>query len=173
MENNEVIKKFNERDEIAFKLIFNSFYPGLVKWGESIINDFHESEDVVCVVFTRLWSSNKELGSYEGIKQYLYQSVKNECINYIRLIRSKKRYIKELIEEEVEDYYDLPIDDYLIDKLKFCIDAIPEHYGKLILLDLKGYSDKEISSMTGFSINKIDVYRWRAKQILKKLLNKK
>lgn len=47
MENNEVIKKFNERDEIAFKLIFNSFYPGLVKWGESIINDFHESEDVV------------------------------------------------------------------------------------------------------------------------------
>lgn len=170
MESNELINQFNERDEIAFKLIFKALYQQLVYWACSFTHDIQESEDIVSDVFYKIWIIRISFNDYNHIKNYLHQSVKNECLNHKKYLERKERRINKYMEGRDIDT-SVPKSDKA-DKLIACINSLPEQYKRLILYVLQGYSTKEICEMDGLKENTVFIQRHRAIKLLKSLLNK-
>lgn len=51
----EFIKRFNERDEIAFRIVFEALYPKFLRYAQKTISSYHDAEDMVLRVFAGLW----------------------------------------------------------------------------------------------------------------------
>lgn len=83
---------------------FNAYYQELVFFGKRMICDKQAVEDIVVDVFIAL----KNPG-INGLRFYLYRSVKNRCINYLKYIKchrfeeiQENAWLEETVKIEVD-----------------------------------------------------------------------
>lgn len=166
----EFIKRFNERDEMAFRIIFEALYASLVNWADTILKDRQESEDAVIISFSYVWRTNYTFNSYNHFKSAIFVIVKHRCFN---VLKARKRGLKYTDIEDVDicDYSDEDYKDQL-KRLHECIALLPERSRRLILLDLEDIPDKEISMKEGVKLESIHIRRHRAIELLKKLFKR-
>ena len=67
-----------------FKHIFDTHYAGMIDFALWYLNDRSTAEDVVQQVFTSVWEKRDKLLQSENIQFYLFRSVKNRSLNYLR-----------------------------------------------------------------------------------------
>ncbi len=77
----ERIKNSNKK---AFEQLFNLYYRMLCVHAYTFVKDMDVSRDLVQNVFVKLYDSRATLDIKSSIKSYLYRSVRNACINYLR-----------------------------------------------------------------------------------------
>lgn len=87
-------------DEKAYNALFNRFAPALIQFSHSIVHLPEPAEEIVSDVFIRIWEKRHSLDQVINLKIYLYISVKNYSINYLR---AKKN-------QEVFDLDNIPAD---------------------------------------------------------------
>jgi RNA polymerase sigma-70 factor, ECF subfamily len=75
---------FNYDDPETFKLLFHEYYRPLTVFASTYVREMEASKDIVQDFFLKLWEKRKEIEIKCDVKSYLYQSVKNTCINYIK-----------------------------------------------------------------------------------------
>ena len=84
------MKEFNDRlllellkkdDEKAFSLLFESYYVPLCRYARLILKSEQSAEEVVMNVF---WENRTRIGIKSSLCAYLFRSVRNRCINYLR-----------------------------------------------------------------------------------------
>lgn len=87
----ELLSRLAARDEKVFRYCYDRFYTPLVYFANDYIS-LEEAEDVVVTVFTRLWQSlgNREFATLTTLKNFLYVSTRNACLDVIKL-RSRQR----------------------------------------------------------------------------------
>jgi RNA polymerase sigma-70 factor (family 1) len=71
-------------DEVAYAALFNRFAMVLQKFAEAIIHDSGAAEELVSDVFIRVWERRETLDQISNLRMYLYVSVRNYAINYLR-----------------------------------------------------------------------------------------
>ena len=79
------------QDLVAFEQLFRKFRPGLVAFATSIIGRSNDAEELVHDVFIAIWNRESNDLDPNGIKSYLFTSVKNRCLNFIK--KSKLDFI--------------------------------------------------------------------------------
>ena len=91
-DNNEdaIMLAFREGDKEAFREIYDRMVRPLTYFVENIIFSPIDAEDIVANAFTKLYHARSGMRSIEHIKRWLYVSVRNESIDYLRL-RSRQR----------------------------------------------------------------------------------
>ena len=116
-----------------------------------IVNDAELAEDLVANTFANIWQKMSEGLEIDNFKAYLYQSVRNECLSYIR---NKKETISlENIPEVDETTIDTSERDAKIWK---AIDELPEKCREVFLLSKRdGLSNEEIAEEMGISIKTV------------------
>lgn len=72
------------QDGLTFEELFRKFRPGLVAFATSIIGKSNDAEEIVHDVFIAIWNQNDNRLEAAGIKSYLFTSVKNRCLNFIK-----------------------------------------------------------------------------------------
>jgi RNA polymerase sigma-70 factor (ECF subfamily) len=72
------------QDLVAFEQLFRKFRPGLVAFATSIIGRSNDAEEIVHDVFIAIWNRESNDLDPNGIKSYLFTSVKNRCLNFIK-----------------------------------------------------------------------------------------
>ncbi len=77
-------------DQQAFKRLFWLYYDPLFHFSNSIVKCKEAAEEIVEDVFVAIWKNRGKLPEVGNLKVYLYVSVKNYSINYLR--RSKPDY---------------------------------------------------------------------------------
>jgi len=75
---------FGDDEQAAFKKMFDLYYRPLTVFAMNYVNDINTARDIVQNVFVRLWEVRDSLSINRSVRAYLYQSVKNACINYSR-----------------------------------------------------------------------------------------
>lgn len=90
------IYRFNQREELAFEVVFKATYFIMIGLAIKIINNKNEAEDVVIVAYRKLWESDAKFNSYIQIRAYITKAVKNECYNYLVKLRKTINRIREL-----------------------------------------------------------------------------
>lgn len=86
-----------KQDNRIFEMLFKEHFKALCFFSNKYINDFESAKNIVHDVFTNLWENKNKLEINENLKSYLYTSVYNRSLNFIR---DNKKFIKEDIISE-------------------------------------------------------------------------
>ena len=87
------MKEFNDRlllellkkdDEKVFSHLFESYYVPLCRYARLILKSEQPAEEVVMNVFIYIWENRTRIEIKSSLCAYLFRSVRNRCINYLR-----------------------------------------------------------------------------------------
>lgn len=178
--NSDVIEQINQGNERAFEVLYNNYFVYLCSCANSYIFNAHEAQDIVNEVFIKVWYRRETLSF--PIHAYLVQSVKNGCLNYLRLLYSQERIIDEYraILLEFQEEYCMTDTDPLsfleMEELQEClqheISALPDKcrfiFEQYLYAQL---TPEEIASKNKLSVSTIRVHIKHAMDKLKKKLS--
>jgi RNA polymerase sigma-70 factor (ECF subfamily) len=162
----------NLSEDYLIEFLFKSYYSGLCKYARNIVHNETTAEDLVMDIFVKIWESQTKLLITSSLSGYLYQSVHNNCLNY--LTRRQKRF-SELNTETIERLDalmapDASVDplgginiDELSDRIEQCIEHLPEKCREIFILSRTDeLSHMEIAKQLKISENTVKVQIYRA-----------
>ena len=166
---------FNEiknRNLKVYEALFSNYYPQLVRFAEGYLFDKQECEDIVQNLFIYFWENAEKIDLDLSVKAYLFQSVKNRCLNYLRDLHIRDRhnllYLEGLL--NLEDYSELQ-DPEIIIQINAAIAQLPAQMARIVKLKyLDGKKLIEIAQINQISENTVKTQLMRAKGKLRKLL---
>lgn len=85
----------------SFRPLFDYFYPSLCEYAFQILKDKMDAEDLVLDMFIFIWKNSDRISIGKSIRSYLFISVKNRSLNYLRSVRP----------EALDDAFDVPVLD--------------------------------------------------------------
>ena len=169
-DNGLLAKRIFQGDEEAFKILYEEFFHALL----AIACKYVESEvakDIVQDTFFKLWTTPHKFSATTDLRFYLYRSVQNQCLNYIRNKKVEDRY-RDRVEVVSEDFfYHVLLEEEIFIRLREAIDELPDKYRNVINLNLEGLSDKEIAERLGLTVDAVKQQKKRGKEQLKEKLN--
>ena len=130
MDKEEFIKHLQQHDQKAFKQFFYNWHRPLCFFASRIIKDSDVAEDLVQDVFVAFWK--QDLNAFQNekaMKTYLYNSLKNSCLNYLRDLEIQNRNNKNAVpvsEEDTDSFLLKQIESEVISELFQAIDELPE-----------------------------------------------
>jgi len=68
----------------AFDLIFKTYYIPLCNFSMKIVKDKESAEEIVQDLFVTVWEKHQKLKINVSIKSYLYRSVANNSVRYVK-----------------------------------------------------------------------------------------
>jgi RNA polymerase sigma-70 factor (ECF subfamily) len=84
----DLITGLQQGEKSTFDFLFRSYYRGLCSYASSYIKSPDAAEEIVQEVFVKIWEMHHRILIHTSIRAYLYQSVFNGCMNYIRSMQS-------------------------------------------------------------------------------------
>lgn len=78
--------------EIEFEQVFKSHFKALHAYACTILKDESQAEELVQHVFFKLWEKKEQVNITQSVQAYLYRSVYNECLNYLKHQKVKKAH---------------------------------------------------------------------------------
>lgn len=134
-----------------FDIFFRRMYLPLGMFALRIIDDAQSAEDVVEDAFMNAWHAIDDGKEIDDLKAYMYRSVRNGCISFIR--NRKEMVGLENIPEADEEAVDTSERDALIWK---AIDELPEKCREIFLLSKRdGLSNDEIAKKMDISVKTV------------------
>lgn len=94
----------DKSDPQTFDRLFNTFFPAIIYFAESIIHNREEAEDIVMETFRKLWQLQSNFETVKKVKAFLYISVRNACFNHLQSFYRRKYNLQAEINEEKGDY---------------------------------------------------------------------
>jgi RNA polymerase sigma-70 factor, ECF subfamily len=90
----ELLEAIRKSDETAFEMIFRKYYQTLCRYANSFLSDKVEAEEVVQSSFLNFWEKRSSLIITTSLKAYLYQTVRNRCLNVIKHDKVKQQHLQ-------------------------------------------------------------------------------
>jgi len=87
----QIIIKIRKNDLHAYELLFKKYYPQLCSFAYKFVNNSQVAEEIAQDIFFVLWKNRQKL-KIKSIKSYLFQAVKNNCLQEIRISHLNKKY---------------------------------------------------------------------------------
>ena len=155
-------------DGVAFRYLFEHYYPSLCLFAKRFIDDRETREDIVQEVFFRLWDKRKQITVTSSAQNYLLTSVRNLCLNYLR-----RQEVQQPVEESLFDQPDDEEGDRLIqlreleEQLAQALAQLPPEYRLAFELNrMEGKSLEEVAQRMGVSTRTVERYRDKAIALL-------
>ncbi|SHJ14437.1 RNA polymerase sigma-70 factor, ECF subfamily [Arenibacter nanhaiticus] len=163
----------NKKD---YKVLFNTLYTPLCLFANKYLDSLDDSKDIVQEVFLKLWKKKIVIGDEAAMKSYLYTSVKNKSIDFLKSSYNKKKNLSVQI-----DFKDLESDAFLAreiiiseasDIIEKAMKTLPKKSGKVVRLAMQGLSNEQIAEDLSISINTVKTQKKLAYRKLRELLKK-
>lgn len=122
-------QRLSRGDETAFQETFELYFKVLVLFATKFSLDKETAEDLVQDVFVKLYEQKERLQFHSSLKAFLYQSVRNRCIDMIRSSKTREKHhveIKAGAELEGLNSEDLMLQSELEEKIYHSIGQLPE-----------------------------------------------
>lgn len=163
---NKVIELLKKENDVHS--IFRTFYSSLMSFSNRFVANMAVSEDIVQDVFLSMWENKENLHSINSVKSFLYASVRNSCLNYLKHQKVEQKYIDNYEEINSEHFFLNQIIEEETDRLIYkAIGSFAPQTRKILIYHLSGYSNSEISIKLGISANTVKTLKSRAYKILK------
>lgn len=93
LEEKFLIQGLQTKNKIVFDFVFHYYYSGLCAFAEKIVGDSNASEDIVQDLFFTLWIKYKQIQISSSLKSYLFTSVKNRSLDYLKKKKKKTKHV--------------------------------------------------------------------------------
>jgi RNA polymerase sigma-70 factor, ECF subfamily len=145
-------------DPLVFKQFFETYHRKLTLLAFEYVQDMDVSKEIIQCLFVRFWENRHSLNIRPAATAYLYQCVKNACINNLH---KASRFMPILD----EDTFVIPDDDVLEkliaveteERMFRMLDKMPEKCRQIFRMSrVEGLRHAEIADKLGLSIKTIE-----------------
>ena len=180
----ELIQGLRSGNELAFKSLVDDYQDRVFNTAIGIVQNAEDAEDVAQEVFIQVFRSIHSFKGQSKLSTWLYRITTTRALDLLRSRKSKKRsgFIQRLFGEGNEPVYELPDFHHpgaALDqkenaaRLFKVIDRLPENQKTAFTLHkLEDLSYHEISEVMKTSVPAVESLMHRAKQNLRKMLEK-
>lgn len=124
--------------EKKIKDLFDNHFHNLVFHSFKITNDYKQSEEIVQDVFVKIWQQFEQCSHIKDFKSYLYSSVQNSSINYLRHLKIRQKYQDEVIKTNTDT--EKPSEEHIIESeksfsIQSAINKLPKNWREAIILN--------------------------------------
>jgi RNA polymerase sigma-70 factor, ECF subfamily len=159
-------KQLNVDNTPVITALFRKYYQALLMYALSIVKELVIAEEVVQIVFCKLWNSqNQQNVNDPGIGAYLYRSVLNESLNQLRIEKRdtllKNEYLETIV--PIEEFADLASQEQLNSNLEKAIENLPDKTKEVFMLSrYESLSYKEIALRLNISLKGVEFHMAKA-----------
>lgn len=171
IQENDLIIRLKEGDQTAFELLFHFYYPGLVMYSTQFTSDRIEAEEIVQNFFIRFWQRHQQIIPTDSLKSYLFMSVKNGSLNFLKHKTIEEKYIRQMTELSNSHLVydpDLYFVSELQEKIKSAIELLPEKCREIFIMNrIRGMRNEEIGIKLNISKRTVETQISKALKILR------
>ena len=151
-EKSSFIKGINEQHPAAYHQLYNEYYKALVLYAINFLSSQQAAEDIVQDLFATMWEKKMRFLSLPSFRTYLYNSIRNASLNYLKHQNVESLYLERL----ASTYREITEEE----------DTNEEEVYRL-LLHMDGKKNEEIATALGISIETVKTQKKRAIQSIK------
>lgn len=158
-------------DRNAFEALFRLHYGPLCAFAKQYVKDADKAEDLVQDLFFRLWMDRERTKVTSSLKAYLFQSVRNRCLNALK-VQGRVRSINEEVDGSA-DHEDRSEDEFTerTARVHAAIEGLPEERRKVFKLSRnEGLKYQEIADRLGISVKTVENQMGKALKTLREEL---
>jgi RNA polymerase sigma-70 factor (family 1) len=156
-----LLQKIQDGDQDAFKEFYHLQFFKLYQFAYSFVHSKEASEEIVNDVFLGLWQKKDTLNTINNIQVYLYVSVKNASLNYLR---KNNLFIPVSIDDLSVDHFPLVADPELLlsqrelqQQIREAIEQLPPRCRLIFkLVKEDGLSYKQVAAILDISAKTVD-----------------
>lgn len=132
MQNQEEIRlqqELAQGSEKAFEEVFLTYFKVLTVFAKKFVQDISVAEDLVQEVLVKLYENRKSIQFHTSLKAFLFQSVRNKSIDYLRSVKTKSEHhdqIKLVNIAEEADWNDTMEQAELEERVSNAIATLPD-----------------------------------------------
>ncbi len=161
-------------DEPQFEKIFKTYFQQLCYYANSFLKDLDNAKEIVHDVFINFWEKRETIDLNKPIKAYLYTSVHNRCLNFIR-DHKKFNYSIERIEDinpgsSIDDS-DTFIVEEIKEKIQQTLEMLPDRAREIFELSrFENLKYQEIADKLNVSIKTVEANMSKALKLFRENL---
>ena len=166
-------RRFLRGETDGLEKLIVTYSDELVRFAFGYVKSEAAAEDVVSDVFAKLFMKHWQFTDDDQLRAFLYKMTRNRAIDYLR------RHRRELPLEDVEGALSVPdAEEKILKKerdeaLHRCLAQLPRQYREVLVLTwFEEFSNEQVASILGKSAKQVYNLRSRAKETLKKMLEK-
>ncbi|MCX6169588.1 MAG: RNA polymerase sigma-70 factor [Ignavibacteriales bacterium] len=156
---NELLIQLKNVNAHALKILFDRYYPGLFYFAIQLLKNHQLAEEVVMDVFLNLWTKKATIEINTSLKAYLYTSVRNQSLNYIKRNRAKFEHVDYIDGVNISSDFsaDQPIHtEDLIKEINALLKKLPRKRELIFRMNrFDGLTYKEIAETLSISVNTV------------------
>lgn len=170
MNQEELLTLLAQKDNKAYHYLYQHYYIALKALANYYVKNDQIAEDLVQEVFISLLNHEKPFAQINEVKYYLYNILKNKCLNQLRKLKVENKYCEEMFrtESELESFWDKMVEENVYAILSEAIQTLPPKCRQVMLMTLEGLKISEIAANLQISSETVKEYKSNGK---KKLLN--
>lgn len=92
-----LMRKFTGGETSAFTSVYNEYYYRIFEFNHQFLSSREEALDVTADCFEKLWKKHHEFDSLQHIKNFLYNTAQNACIDLLRHRKTKLQTHNDLL----------------------------------------------------------------------------
>jgi RNA polymerase sigma-70 factor (ECF subfamily) len=174
----ELLERMHHGDAEAFNELFRIFGPRLCSYAQRITQSRDVAEELVQDVFLNIWTHRAERKIDESVSTYLFRSVRNRALNYLRHERIERRFV----ERSLVGYWSLEsresnsnessfVQNEIHAAIQRAIAAMPERSREIFLLNREqGLTYANIAQLLDLSVKAVEYHMGRAFAYLRRQL---
>ena len=107
-----MIRDLRSGRESAYDRLFRDYYRPLSVFASKYVSDLEIAREIVQNLFVHLYENRSSLIITTSLESYLYQSVRNRCLNQIKQWKTQKEHLEKYKSEQdgTEDLETVKID---------------------------------------------------------------
>lgn len=168
------VPQVDKLDKQGFEALFRKEITRLHNFARQYVSDSDSAMDICQNVFVILWEKRDTLENRDTLKSYLYTSVKNRCLNYIR---DHKKYKSRVLDLECADEdtffvaYAQTDTDALETQIHAALASLPERCRQVF--EMSRFQDmkyREIAEALDISQKTVEAHMSKAMRMLREAL---
>lgn len=164
---NDLLARLNNNEPTAHADLFKVTFAELTVFVYRMIDNEEESEDIAISAIRKLLGKNLTFNAVEQLKSYLYKSVRNGALNYLRSVKKddpfRKQLQAEMLISEEPDIYKKHELDHMRKLVEAGLGKLEKQVAAVIRLTMQNQQPDEIAKALNISPNQ--VYTQKSKGI--------
>ncbi|NJN27221.1 MAG: RNA polymerase sigma-70 factor [Cyclobacteriaceae bacterium] len=176
LEIKELLKKISQKDEKAFAVFFEWYYPRLVQIALAYVPGVVAAQEVVSDLFFKIIKNPKTIGLANDLDNYIFLAVKNQCLTYLK--KNRHRQLSDHIDHK-EDYIIVNqinpessmISEELYSQIQLAVNSLPpKRKAVFLLVKEEGKKYREVAEILNISIKTVELHMSLATKKIKELV---
>lgn len=160
----------DKNDPIQFEHLFKRYFKRLCYFAFQFVENMHEAEDLVQDTFIKFWNQKENFNNEAAIKNFLYVSVKNACLNInrhkqVRVIHAENQAADLHIDQS--DFLNNIIKAEVIAHVHQAVASLPDGCKRVFELSyFEELKNPQIAEMLKVTVNTVKTQKYRAIKLL-------